>query len=378
MASRRGHGEGSIFQRADGLWAAVIDIGYTAEGRRRRRTIYGATKRIVQEKLRELHNHKAAGTLTDAGRMTVGEWLRHWLDTIAKPKLRPLTYRSYESIIRGRLIPHIGHLQLVKLSPVHVQSMQTELSGLAPASRVKTHAVLRKSLSVALRQGLVTRNVCDAVEQPRGRRVEMKTLTADQADELIAAAEGTEYGALIILAIGTGLRQGELFGLQWGDMDAEKGTLTVQRSLIELPAGHEFGPPKSRKGLRTVSLPAMAIEALAEHRAKMLAKGWAAKDHLTFCDTAGGPIRKSNFMRRYFHPLLKAAGVPTVRFHDLRHTSATLMLADGVHPKIVQERLGHSQISLTLDTYSHVLPEMDQAAAGTFDRVLKPRQKRNA
>ncbi|MCA9108856.1 MAG: site-specific integrase [Planctomycetaceae bacterium] len=372
MANRkRGNGEGTIFQRSDGRWSGTIDIGRAANGKRLRRTVYGKTRKAVVEKLQEMQHRKATGTLADAGRMTVGEWLTHWFENIAKPKLRPTTQRSYEGIIRCRIIPQIGHLMLAKLSPVNVQAMQTELSALAPATRVKTHAVLRKALKVALRQGLVIRNVCDAVEPPKGSKPEMQTLTPEQADRLLKAAEGTEYASLIVLAIATGLRQGELFGLQWGDLDLDKGTLRVQRTLIELTAGHEFGPPKSSKGRRSISLPMMAVEALAEHRMQMFAKGCAAADHLVFCDRNGGPLRKSNFARRYYKPLLKAAEVPEVRFHDLRHTSATLMLADGVHPKIVQERLGHSQISLTLDTYSHVLPEMDREAAGTFDRLLK-------
>jgi len=168
----------------------------------------------------------------------------------------------------------------------------------------------------------------------------------------------------------TGLRQGELFGLQWADVNLQTGMLAVRRTLIEVGGKLSFGPPKSKSGTRAIRLPAVAVEALTTHRAEMMRDGFAGAS-VVFCDTKGGPLRRSNFLRKYFKPLLERAGVPDVRFHDLRHTSATLMLADNIHPKIVQQRLGHSQIALTLDTYSHVLPSMDEAAAGTFDRLFK-------
>ncbi|MBX3439833.1 MAG: site-specific integrase [Planctomycetaceae bacterium] len=376
---RRGNGEGSITQRSDGRWMARITTGHKPGGARIVRTVYGKTKRDVQEKLMALQHQKATGTLTDASKMTVAEWLNHWHEHVSRPAVRATTHLSYGGIIAKHLISALGRLKLTALMPAHVQSLYSamEANGYSGRMRQLTHAVLRRALKIAMRQGMVSRNVCDAVEPPRVQKREMVTLTPEQATAFLKAAAGDEASgqkesplhALFVLALTTGLRQGELFCLHWGDIDLDNATLSVQRTLIEVQGKLSFGPPKSTKSRRTINLPGVAVDALWNHKAKMLTAGQGANP-LVFCDSRGGLLRKSNFMRNDFKPLLVTAGVPNVRFHDLRHTSATLMLAEGVPAKLVQERLGHSQISLTLDTYSHVLPEMDRRAAETFDRVF--------
>src|SRR5205807_7025156 len=193
-------------------------------------------------------------------------------------------------------------------------------------------------------------------------------LAPGQVIRLLEAAKGDRLEALYVLAVTTGLRQGELLGLHWDDIDLAGTALRVRHTLHELNGRLWIGEPKTRRARRQVDLPAIAVVALRNHRERMMIEGHP--DELVFCDTRGGPLRKSNLVRRSFLPLLKRAGLPTIRFHDLRHTAATLLLAQGVHPKIVQERLGHSQISLTLDTYSHVLPGMGREAASKLDALL--------
>jgi integrase len=370
MSKRRGSGEGSIFRRADGLWAATIVVGYNGSGKRLSRTVYGKTKGEVQAKLSILHSQRATGTLTKADRMTVAAYLATWLNDYSRPRVRETTSLSYASVIRAQIAPRIGGVVLQSLTPLHVQGLHSgmEREGCSPRMRQLTHAVLRTALKRALRMGLVVRNVCDAVDPPRVTRREIIPLDRTQAQRLIDAGSADRFDAIYVLALTTGLRQGELFGLQWRDVDFDRGTLGVLHSLMEVQGRLSLSEPKSRAGRRCVKLPSIAVNALLEHRKRMLAEGHAGG--FVFCDTAGGPLRKSNFCRKHFKPLLKAAGLPDIRFHDLRHTAATLLLLAGEHPKVVQERLGHAQISLTLDTYSHVLPDMQGGAVDKLNLLF--------
>jgi integrase len=366
---RRGRSEGSLYQRSDGMWVGAMSLGYDQAGKHKRRVVYGKTKKEAQQKLDKLKQDAAGGMMVEPTRQTVEAYLKQWLES-ARPTIRKNTHRSYEGIIRNHVSPHIGTIPLSKLTPAGIQGLYSamERSGASPRVRHLTHAVLRRALKQAVRWNLIPRNPCDAVSPPRVARTTMKVLDTTEAGRLLAAAAGDRFEALFVMALATGLRQGELFGLQWTDFDLTAGTLFVQRQLEEVNGKHTLTEPKSAKGRRRVDLPAVAVQAMWEHKARMLAEGHL--DGPVFCNTAGGFLRKSNFIRQVFKPLLKKAGLPDIRFHDLRHTSATLLLAQGVHPKVVQERLGHSQISLTLDTYSHVLPSMGQEAAAKLDAVL--------
>jgi integrase len=206
------------------------------------------------------------------------------------------------------------------------------------------------------------------VTPPRAPRPEIRPFTSDQVRKLLETAGGDRFHALYVLAVTTRMRQGELLGLQWEDVDLQRSALQVRHQLHELDGRLWLGEPKTAKARRSIDLPAIAVDALRTHRERMLAEGYP--HGWVFCDTAGGPIRKSNLIRRSFHPLLRRAGLSPTRFHDLRHTHATMLLGQGVHPKIVQERLGHAQIGLTLDTYSHVLPGMGREAAMKIDTLL--------
>lgn len=369
--ARRGNGEGSIYQRPDGRWTAQVTVGYNAQGKRVRKTVYGESKGEVQEKLTRLQNSKLDGMLTDTGRLKVAAYLDRWLADVARPTIRATTHVSYEGLIRNHISPRIGGIKLDKLTPAHVQGLYSALErdGASSTIRRQCHVVLNRALKQAVQWGMVPRNVCSAAKRPRDEEKEIQPLTAEQAQALLNAAAGNRLEALYVVAVTTGMRLGELMGLQWGDVDLEAGAIQVRRTLQEVGGKFSLVETKTKKSKRKVDLPKLAVDALHEHRKRQLAAGHLAGGYV-FTDTAGGHLRRSNVHRYSYKPLLKRAGLPTIRFHDLRHTAATLLLLDGVHPKIVQERLGHSKIGVTLDTYSHVLPTMQKEAAARLDRMF--------
>lgn len=371
MTKRRGRGEGAIYKKAENVWCAQLTTGYDGNATRKRRYVYGKTKADVQKKLLELQTALSSGSLADPKRMRVADYLKHWLEDVARPAVRAGTYVNYEMLIRNHIAPYIGGIQLASLQPSHIQNMYSRLEkdGKSPRTREHAHATLRRALSQAVRWGYMQRNVCDIVDKPRVAKKPMNCLTAEQARSLIEAAVDDRFYALYILALSTGMRMGELFGLQWSDIDLHTGALSVQRTAGELRGKIEIGEPKTAKGRRKIELPRMAVEALRKHRQQTLSEGLFLE--WVFCDTTGNILRKSNFRKRSYLPLLKKVNIQKLRFHDLRHTAATLLLSKGVHPKIVQERLGHAQIGVTLDTYSHVLPSMQKEAAAILDIMFK-------
>lgn len=372
MAKRRGRGEGSIsFVESKGLWWARVTVGYDVNGARKRRAIYGKTKGEVQKKLAEVQSLVVAGALADPKRMRMVDYLAHWLDDVAKATIRESTHFRYGLLIKKHIAPHIGGIQLSALQPSHIQNLYRKLEdlGASPRTGEFSHAVLRKSLDHAMKIGYTQRNVCDMVKRPRNPKKIMQSWTQEQADLFLEAARGRRYYALYVLALTTGLRQGELFGLTWRNVDFETSSLSVVQTLSYVGTKRIIGVPKTKQGQRKVELPEIAIKALRAHRERMFAEG--NHTNWVFCMADGEPIKKNSFRNSSFLPILEVAGVPKIRFHDLRHTAASLLLAQGVHPKVVQERLGHAQISITLDIYSHVLPSMQKEAAAKIDQMFK-------
>jgi integrase len=319
----------------------------------------------------------ADGLTIEGTRTTLEDFMQQWLRT-AKSSLRPNTWKQYSQIVRQHIIPDLGRIKLKDLRPDHIQSLYAskQEAGVGLHTIRLIHAVLHRAFAQALRWGLVTRNPADAVDRPKPGRKEMKALDAGQARVLLNAIEGERLEALYYLAITTGLRQGELLGLRWSDLDWETGRLRVQRQLQRVPGeGLVFSEPKSNASRRLVKLGSTVLEKLHEHRERqeqerlLVGERWQ-KHELIFPSTIGTPMEPRNLFRQ-FKDLLKRAGLPDIRFHDLRHTAATLMFEQDVHPKVVQERLGHSTITLTLDTYSHVLPSMQEDAADKMDTLLQ-------
>jgi integrase len=372
VAKRRGRGEGSIFRRQDGTWCGIIALGYTDTGKRRRRYVYGTTKAEILEQMARLRHAALTGALGEPTKLTVAEYLAHWLNT-ARTALRESTTVLYEMMIRRHIAPALGGVPLSKVSPAHLQGLLTDLerNGVGAASRQVVFRVLHRALQQALAWNLIVRNPASAVVRPRVPRKEMQALTPDQARQLLEAARGDRLYALYCVLIGCGLRVGEALGLTWPDVDLERGTLTVRRQLCEVRGRLWLQEPKTAAARRTVALPPFVAGALRAHQEQARTEGTLLNDNLlVFTDHNGGPLRKGNVRRRSFEPLLRRAGIPRIRLHDLRHSAAALHLRQGTPAKVVQEMLGHSTVGITLGLYAHVLPGMQQQAAENLDRLL--------
>jgi integrase len=376
MAKKRGNGEGSIYRRRDGRWVGQYLV-HTAKGPQYR-YLYGKTRAVVAEKLTRAMADRDSGLIFDAGKVTVGDYLDRWLADTVKGTVRTSTYERNEEIVRLHIKPSLGRVGLKKLTPTHVRGLYSEKldSGLAPATVRRIHSTLHKALSQAVSDGIVPRNAAH-VKAPRPAPEEIRPLSEDEARAFLDAARqsGERFEALYVLAITTGLRRGELLGLRWDDADLEFGTLRVGRALVREGGRHTLGETKTRRGRRQINLTPRTVNALKKHRKKQLEEKMKLaglyKDHgLIFASGVGTPVNPENLVKRSFKPLLKKAGLPEIRFHDLRHTCATLLLSRGVHPKLVQELLGHATIAMTLDTYSHYLPSMGDQAAGAMGNAF--------
>jgi integrase len=373
---KRGNGEGSIWRRKSGGWCAQYTV-YTSEGRKRR-TLYGKTRQEVAAKLSKALADREGGLTFDAGTMTVGEYLARWLSHSVRDTVSQKTYERYESIVRVHLSPALGRIKLKALTPDHVRGLYREKldSGLAPRSVLHIHRTLSKALKQATDDGLIPRNAATSVKPPQARKEEMQPLSRDQVRMFLDTVKGDRMEALYVLAVTSGLRQGELLALKWEDVDLEgtNPTLEVRRSLSETRGRRSFVTPKSGRG-RHLRLSKRAASVLRVHRKRQLEervrKAGLWEDHgLIFPSEVGTPMSGRNLYRAFKIRVKRAALPQTLRFHDLRHTCATLLLRQGINPKFVQELLGHADISLTLNTYSHVLPDMGDAAAGGMDAAL--------
>jgi integrase len=372
-SSHRGHGEGTITLRKDGRYA----VGISLENGKRK-FYYAKSKKEALELLRRVQQEQQQGTLVEGPQQTLGQFLPDWLKT-HKQSIRPRSYERYEAIIRLHLVPTLGKIKLQKLTPQQLDRLYTQKleEGLHPTTVTAIHNMLHTALDKAMRLGLLARNVCELVSPPRVVHKEMKPLTLEQIHALLAAAKGHSLEALFVLAVTTGMRRSELFGLKWQDIDFSKGLLQVRRALIRMPTGggYKESELKTEKSRRSIVLTVKALEALKEHHRQQLearAKvGNAWQDHdYVFCTPVGTHLTPGHNGLVQLKKLLEKANLPNIRFHDLRHSTATLLLSEGVHPKVVQEILGHSEISMTMDTYSHVLPTMQKDAMSRLDKLF--------
>jgi len=383
---------GHIEELPSGAFRVSIPLGKdpkSGQYLRSSQTVKG-TKKDAERTLTKMLHDLDIGSYVEPAKQTVAEYLEQWLkDFVATKVDKPKTRRSYEMIVHRHLIPALGHVKLSRLTPAMVQGYYTRTleSGrlgtdgkplgkpLSQTTVAHHHAVLHDALEFAVRLGLVGRNVADAVEPPKIRRKELVVWSEDEVRSFLTAARDSRYYPVFVLALTTGLRAGELFALRWQDVDLNASALTVNQTLEKPGPNPRFGRPKSKASRRTVTLSHAAVEALRSHKAKQneerLQVGEAWHDFgLCFCVFDGKPLRPGNFRRDVFLPLIEKANVSLIRFHDLRHSHATMLLTAGIHPKVVSERLGHSGIGITLDTYSHVMPSLQRDAADTLDRRL--------
>ncbi len=369
---------GTIRQRSKGSWQLIFDMGRDESGRRRQKfvTVRG-TKAEADKCLREMLHRLETGSYVDPAKETVAGYLRRWLTDYAATNTAPKTLEGYNGIVRRYVAPAFGSVGLSKLSPQHVQGLYSSMlaRGLSPTTVLQTHRVLREALSHAVKWGLLARNVADAVDPPRKATRDMTPLDDTQSRRLLHALKGSRWEHPFTVALYTGLRRSELCGLRWQDVDLGHAALSVTRSLQRVAGkGLVEMEPKTRRSKRLVSLPSTAVGALQQQRVLQLEQrllagaAWHDTGHV-FTNPDGTSLSPDG-VSRAFSQIMAVLGLSGVRLHDLRHTHATLMLKMGVHPKIVSERLGHANIGITLDTYSHVLPGLQEAAAEAFEQGL--------
>lgn len=375
MPRRRGRGEGSIFRRQDGRWTGVVDLGLR-DGGRTRKAVYGKSRVEVQERIRAMIESSRQGTLVAGRSPRLGDFLSTWLATI-EGTIRPSTFTSYEGIVRRHLKPTLGLVTLERLTVQDVAALvrRKQTEGLSPRTAQYVLFVLRNALNKAVRWGSVSRNVAVLVDAPRVAHADVQVLSPQEALQLVNAAAGDRLESLWVLAVSTGLRRGELLGLTWDDVDLDRRQLRVTKALQRISGkGLVLTETKTRRGRRAIILPLGAAEALRRHRRmqaedRLVAGSSWVETNFVFKSSTGTALDGQN-VARSFARLLDRAGLPRMRFHDLRHSCASLLLAQGVAPRVVMETLGHSRISVTLDTYTHVLPALQREAADAMDRAL--------
>jgi integrase len=360
---RRGSGEGSISKRADGRWMARISTGG------KRKYFYGETREEVAKKLHQALHQQSKGLPIGNDRQMLGAYLEDWLLTV-EHRVASSSYRRYCDHVRLHVIPELGKLSLTKLTAQHIQLLYAHLlaAGLSNRSVASIHTTLKQALKDAMRVDLVPRNVATLVRPPRPAHFEMQPLSVAQVHQLLDAARGDRYEALYILALSTGMREGELLALRWQDIDMVQHTVTVRQGLREVGGKYVVHETKTKHARRTIGLPDVAIQALHTHWEHQQREYPGSE--LVFTDTHGHLIMPSVFRKVYYKRLFKQIGLPDLRFHDLRHTFATLLLANGINVKVVSEALGHANITITLQTYVHVMPHMQQQAVEKMQSLL--------
>jgi integrase len=369
--------QGSIKKRigkTSVAWYAMVDLPRDpVTGRRRQKRVSAPTRRECEERIRELVRETQDPNYREPDKSTVAEYIAAWLESV-EPGLRASTFRRYRDMMVNHVQPKLGHIKLAKLSPLDVQRFYADRhkSGLSSTTVHHIHVVLHRALRQAVRWGMIPTNATEMVDAPKRTLPEVEVWDAAQVTRFFLKSDPHYLSALWRLALLTGMRRGELLGLRWEDISLDDGRLSVRRTLSRAGGGvWELGPPKTKAGRRSIALPESCVTALRKHRAMQNAErlrlGALWEDNnFVFTNRTGGPLHP-NSLALQFKQLTKLANLPTIRFHDLRHTSATLLLAQGVHAKIVQERLGHSDISMTLNRYSHVTPDMQRTAADKLD-----------
>lgn len=377
-AKRRGAGEGSVRERSDGRWEGSYEVGWSDEGKRLRRSVYAPTRQALVAKLRDAIARAEKGLPAPDERLTTAKYLTTWLEGLDLRRLRPSTAKRYRGLLEQHAIPALQGVKLARLTPQRIEALMAVklAAGLAPRTVWHLRAVLRTALADAVRSGELVRNPASLARPPKADSYHVEPMTPDQARAILAAVAGTDIEAPVSLALWTGLRQGEVLALRWEDVDLAARRLTVRSTLQRRDRAWFIEETKTEKSKRTVPLPAPAVDVLATHRERqrerrLAARRWAITfGDLVFTDAAGNPVMGTTLTHQ-FRDTLQGAGLRSVRFHDLRHGAATLMLAAGIDLKVVSELLGHSTIATTANVYAGVLDTLKTDAADRLARLVR-------
>lgn len=389
--AKRANGEGTMSRRKDQAgktigWRAAVTIGENPDGTQNRRWVSGKTQGEVQEKMRALQADLHRGLLADTDRMTVAEFLTQWIEHKEREGIKPNTVQSYRDTVRRYITPHLGRIKLEKLRPLDIEHLLVKLrqDGKSASMAAYTLRVLKMGLQQGVRWQMLPRNVADAVKPPKVERQEMHVWDKKQVAAFLRATEEHPLHAAFYLALMTGMRRGELVGLKWEDVDFKRARLTVRNNLVEVigdgvPGKQRLGKatqssvrievstPKSKASRRTILLSKGTVEKLKGQQAKQrewrTAAAGAWNEQGFVFTTVTGDLIRPDALAKLYDRLVEQAGVPRIRFHDMRHTAASLMISQGIPPKTVSERLGHSDVAFTLRTYTHLYDEQRQEAA---------------
>jgi integrase len=365
---------GSVSKQGN-KWYYVIELGKDENGKRQQKKQRGfATKKEAEKAMREAITAWEKGTYIEPSKMLFREYITDWLND-KKNSVKKQTWEGYEVLIRTHIIPVLGNVKVSSLTPNILQKFINDLmdSHLAPSSVRKIYAILNNALSKAEKWGMIPKNVASLIEKPKLIKTEMKVWDKEEVNRFLDVAKEDRLHIAFLLAITTGMRQGEILGLKWEDIDFKEGTLSIKRILSH--NGKELlSEGKTKSSIRTIYLDNVTIEALKHHRTMILQEklvsGQDYRDHnLIICTTKGTSVNPRNLSRKW-KELIKMSGIEEIRFHDLRHSHATLMMEQGVNPKVVAERLGHSDVRLTMNIYTHVLPSLQKQVAENFGKEL--------
>lgn len=368
--ARRGRGEGSAIKRPDGTWQGRLSAGTNPDGSRRRIFVNAPTKHECLDLLAKRRSQLMQGALVGHDDVTVEGFLLRWLEN-QKRLVSGATVDSYERNIRKWINPEIGTVRLQKLDAVHVECVLNRIitAECSPTLAKYNRTILRKALRDAIKAGVITRNVTDMVDAPTPRPPEIKIWDEAQTLRAIEACENERLGAITAIGLLCGARQGEILALQWPDIDFKHSRIHIRRTQSTEAGKIILKRPKTKSGARTVEFTERLGSILRAHKARMMSEGWL-KQPFVFVDPEGQMLDRFGDVKSSFIRICKAAKNPQIGFHSTRHTHATLMLRAGVNPKVVQERLGHSTVQVTLQLYSHVIPAMQADAVQRLDKLL--------
>lgn len=359
MPRRRNKGEGSIFySKNEGTWVAKITLPNGRERRKRSKN-----KSVVQEWLLEERKAISENRVLTSGSVTFNQFADRFLEDVGQHTLKRKTFITYEAYLRLHIRPELGNIKLTALQSQQIQRLYSQKlnSGLSKKTVHHIHGTLRRVLNEAVKWGLIYKNPCDAVTPPRVEKHVPNVWSIEQAQQFLKAVEGHRWHGIYLIALTTGARRGEILGMEWQNINWENGTISIEKAVSEIKGKAVITAPKTKRSLRTIALPDVVLNLLRKNKQT---KG------LIFKSLNGTPLTPRNVLR-HFYSVLDDLDIPRIRFHDLRHTAATILLQKDVHPKKVQELLGHSSITLTLDTYSHIIPGIDDQVAKEMDDIFK-------